>query len=61
MDCNMPIMDGYEASKELKYLMMNNKVSRSTIVAVTSNTGNKEKNRCLESGMDYYIQKPLTI
>ncbi len=51
MDCQMPIMDGYTATTELR--ARNN---RSRIVAITADG---DRDRCLRAGMDDYIPKPV--
>ena len=55
MDCSMPIMDGYSASKIIK------KLSPSTfIVALTAHAFYEDRQKCLEAGMDLYLPKPIT-
>src|SRR5262245_54714653 len=56
MDMEMPIMDGYTASKTIRNLPNGKDVP---IVAMTAHTGEIERNRCLEAGCTAYIQKPL--
>src|SRR5579862_6037028 len=51
MDCQMPIMDGYEATTKLRA-----RKTPSMIVAVTADG---DRNKCLEAGMDDYIPKPV--
>lgn len=57
MDVQMPLLDGIEATKMIR---MHHK-ERPYIVAITSNTFSKEKNKCLESGMNDFISKPFTF
>ena len=54
MDCQMPIMNGYEATKEL---LKSDK--RPLIVALTANALKEDKEQCFEAGMDYFISKPI--
>lgn len=53
MDINMPIMDGVEASKQIK------KRFTPVIIACTAYTDNETKDRCYSNGMDYYLAKPV--
>lgn len=59
MDCQMPEMDGYEATIKIR---KNEKSSgvRTPIIAVTANTMANEKERCLSVGMDDHISKPIS-
>jgi signal transduction histidine kinase/ActR/RegA family two-component response regulator/HAMP domain-containing protein len=56
MDCQMPIMNGYEAAKEIR------KLGKSTkIIALTANAMKEDIDKCFESGMDDYISKPINV
>ncbi len=59
MDLQMPIMDGYQASKELKELMNRGKVPRIPIVALTANSSEVDKRECFKAGMVEHLSKPL--
>ena len=66
MDCQMPEMDGYEASRlirerELADNSKNGSRRRLTIIAVTGNTTDEDRDRCLSIGMDDFLRKPFTI
>ena len=59
MDLQMPIMDGYQASKELKELMNRGKVPRIPIIALTANSSEVDKKACFKVGMVDHLSKPL--
>lgn len=58
MDCQMPIMDGYTATKTIRKL---SSIRQPTIVAMTANALNGEKERCIQAGMNHYLTKPLSV
>lgn len=65
MDVQMPVMDGLEATKEIrKWESENNhqsSIQRVPIVAMTAGAIKGDKEKCLEAGMDGYISKPIKI
>lgn len=61
MDLQMPLMDGYMATKVLRDLMQEKKVPEVPIVALTANDTIKDKEMCVQVGMFDMLSKPLRI
>jgi len=58
MDCQMPIMDGYEATRKLRE---DKRFSELTIIAMTASTTLEERNKCRDVGMNDFIAKPFDL
>ncbi len=59
MDCQMPEMDGFEATKLICEYQLNKKLEHIPIVAFTANAMKSDEEKCLEAGMDDFISKPV--
>ena len=60
MDLMMPVMDGFEASKEIRKIEKDDTLrSYTPIIAFTANTLNNDFQKCIENGMDYLMEKPF--
>jgi two-component system sensor histidine kinase/response regulator len=60
MDCQMPIMDGYDATRSIRNIELKNNDRRIPIVAITANALSTDQKKCLDVGMDDYISKPFS-
>jgi PAS domain S-box-containing protein len=59
MDCQMPEMDGFEASAIIQTLILNEQINFTPIIAITANAMQGDRERCLQAGMQDYIAKPV--
>ncbi|MEH2297377.1 MAG: ATP-binding protein [Nostoc sp.] len=61
MDCQMPILDGLETTKEIHRWQESNFASgrRPIVIAMTANAMKEDKQMCLDAGMDDYLSKPV--
>lgn len=60
MDIQMPFMDGYEATKEIR-AMKNPEIASIPIIAMTANAFDEDRKRALDTGMNEYLSKPIDL
>ena len=61
MDCQMPNMDGFEATALIREVESTKGATRVPIVALTAGSADVDRERCIASGMDDYLSKPFRV
>jgi len=57
MDCRMPVMDGLEATRQIRQ----QELTRTPILAMTANVDKQDKEKCFAVGMDGFVSKPVNL
>ena len=60
MDCQMPVLDGYDATRRLRETECRNSLPRMPVIALTANAFKSDVARCLAAGMDGHLAKPYS-
>jgi CheY-like chemotaxis protein/HPt (histidine-containing phosphotransfer) domain-containing protein len=61
MDCHMPVMDGFEATRKIHELVEADIIAKIPVIALTANALADDRDKCLDVGMDDYLTKPFEI
>ena len=61
MDCQMPVMDGFEATQRIRHWEVRNDKPHVTIVALTAGAFEVDRKHCLDVGMDDFLVKPIAF
>jgi CheY-like chemotaxis protein len=58
MDCQMPVLDGYDATTKIRQIQ---KEKKSIIIGLTANVLQSDRQKGLDVGMDDYLNKPISV
>ncbi|WP_165062747.1 ATP-binding protein [Adlercreutzia sp. ZJ154] len=61
MDCQMPLMDGLEATKKIRIFEQHKGFAHIPIIAMTANAFNEDRQKAMDAGMDGFMSKPISI
>lgn len=61
MDCNMPVMDGFEATRRIRSLEQLTNAMPTPIVALTAHAFDHVRQECFDAGMNEHLSKPFDV
>lgn len=61
MDIMMPVMDGLEATSQIRKYEIEVGKAHTPVIAITANTLDNDRDKCIETGMDEYMAKPFDM
>lgn len=61
MDCQMPVLDGYQATRKIRTFESEHRRPPTPIIALTAGSGDEDRNLCFSAGMNGYINKPFSL
>lgn len=61
MDCEMPVMDGFEATRQIRARERDQHLTHLPIIALTAHALPEHRQKCIDCGMDDYLAKPISI
>lgn len=61
MDCQMPIMDGFQATHSIRNWEKENGDGHLKVLALTASSSTENEKECFQAGMDGFIAKPITL
>lgn len=61
MDCQMPEVDGFDATRQIRERETSDQGARTPIVALTANALEEDRRRCFDAGMDGFVSKPVSL
>ena len=61
MDCQMPELDGYEATRIIRKIEQEQNLDSTPIIAMTANAMEGDEQKCLDCGMSDYLSKPIVF
>ena len=61
MDCEMPVLDGFNATRAIRAYEYQRGLAPIPIVALTAHAFKEQQDKCMEAGMDHYLSKPISF
>jgi CheY-like chemotaxis protein len=61
MDCEMPVLDGFNATRAIRAFESQRQLAAIPIVALTAHAFREQQEKCLAAGMDRYLSKPISF